>query len=373
MTSAAAPEINSRTTLNFSAGPGVLPESVLEQAAQDVLELDGTGISVLEHSHRSPSIDRVFEETESTCREVGNIPDDFEVLFLQGGASMQFAMLPMNLLSKGRTADYADTGSWTSKAIQDARMVGDVHVAWSGKEGGYRSIPSQNEIIWSDHPAYACYCTNNTIYGTRWNTAPSAPAPLVADMSSDIFSRPIDWNAHAMVYAGAQKNIGPAGVTLAIIQRDLLEQCNRALPAMLRYDIHATKGSRYNTPPVFAVYCAGLVFKWILRFGGLESMSAHNDAKADVIYNAIDQSGGFYRGHSDVDCRSTMNIPFTTPSTELDAAFIAESGTHDMHNLKGHRSVGGIRASVYNAFPVAGCQRLAEFMADFASRHHTGD
>ncbi|MCH2143037.1 MAG: 3-phosphoserine/phosphohydroxythreonine transaminase [Phycisphaerales bacterium] len=369
MTPSTTIESITRSTLNFSAGPAILPECVLQQASKDVLELDGTGISVLEHSHRSPSIDRVFEEAEASCRAVGDIPDSFKVLFLQGGASMQFGMLPLNFLPDGRTADYVDTGSWTSKAIKDASCVGQVHTAWSGKDGGYRHIPDRTEIKWSDDPAYACYCTNNTIYGTRWNTPPSSKAPLIADMSSDIFSRPIDWSAHSMVYAGAQKNIGPAGVTVVIIHEDLLAQCNANLPTMLRYDIHADKGSRYNTPPVFAVYCAGLVFKWILDCGGLAAMERHNEDKAGIIYNAIDDSDGFYTPHADSDCRSTMNIPFTTPSPELDAKFIAEATAQDMHNLKGHRSVGGIRASIYNAFPEQGCIRLGNFMAEFATAH----
>jgi len=355
--------------LNFSAGPAVLPECVLEQAAVAVQDLDDTGMSVLEHSHRGAAIDRVFEEATADCRAVGAIPEEFEILFLQGGASMQFAMTPLNFLASGGVADYLDTGSWTSKAIDDARKIGEVHVAWSGREQAYRSIPNPQDICWSSDPSYGWYCTNNTIYGTTWDTAPICKAPLIADMSSDIFSRPIDWDRHGMVIAGAQKNIGPAGVTLAILRRDLLDAANPDLPAMLRYAIHAEKGSRYNTPPVFAVYCAGLVFKWILSIGGLQAVESMNRRKSAVIYNAIDNSNGFYTGHADKACRSMMNIPFTTPSAKLDTAFLHEAETESMCNLKGHRSVGGIRASIYNAFPEEGCQRLAEFMADFADRH----
>ena len=363
-----APAINS-TILNFSAGPAVLPESVIEQAARDLQDLDHTGIGVLEHSHRGPAIARVFEEARNDCRAVGNIPDEFEILFLQGGASLQFAMIPMNFLCAGRTADYVDTGSWTSKAIKDASVVGSTNVAWSGRESGYRSIPADTDIEWSSNAAYGYYCTNNTIYGTRWNRPPATPTPLVADMSSDIFSRPIDWANHALVYASAQKNIGPAGVTLVVIRRDFMDTANTQLPAMLRYAIHADKQSMYNTPPVFAVYCAGLVFKWILSLGGLPSIQAINERKAEVIYDAIDDSQGFYTGHADTADRSTMNIPFTSPSPELDAAFITQAADAGMVNLKGHRSVGGIRASIYNAFPEDGCHKLAAFMAHFAAAH----
>jgi phosphoserine aminotransferase len=361
-----APTINS-TTLNFSAGPAVLPESVIERAAHDLHDLDNTGIGVLEHSHRGPAIARVFEEATNDCRAVGDIPDEFEILFLQGGASTQFGMIPMNFLPAGRTADYVDTGSWTSKAIKDAGQVGSAHAAWSGKESAYRSIPADSDIAWTQDAAYAYYCTNNTIYGTRWNHTPASSAPLIADMSSDIFSRPIDWSKHAMVFAGAQKNIGPAGVTLVVIRRDFLGTANTHLPAMLRYGIHAEKASMYNTPPVFAVYCAGLVFKWILSLGGVAAVETINDRKAAIIYKAIDDSDGFYTGHADAANRSTMNIPFTSPSPELDAAFIDQAAEAGMVNLKGHRSVGGIRASVYNAFPEAGCHKLSEFMTAFAA------
>ncbi|MDP7070073.1 MAG: 3-phosphoserine/phosphohydroxythreonine transaminase [Phycisphaerales bacterium] len=363
-----APSVTShRQTLNFSAGPAVLPECVLEQAARDIIDLDNTGIGVLEHSHRGPSIDRIFEEAVSDCRELGQIPDDFEILFLQGGASGQFGMIPMNFLGEGRGADYVDTGSWTTKAVKDAATIGTARVAWSGAESQYRSIPHAADIMWSGEAAYGYYCTNNTIYGTQWSEVPQCPAPLIADMSSDIFSRPIDWSRLSMVFAGAQKNIGPAGATLVIVRKDLLEQARSDLPAMFRYDVHAKKGSRYNTPPVFAVYCAGLVFKWILDLGGLDAVALMNQRKAALVYQAIDESDGFYSGHADSDARSLMNIPFTTPTPELDAAFISEAASHGMTTLKGHRSVGGIRASIYNAFPEEGCSRLAEFMREFAA------
>ena len=359
------------TVLNFSAGPAVLPASVVDQASNGLRDLQGTGIGVLEHSHRGEAITKVFSEAKEDCRAVGRIPDDFEILFLQGGASLQFGMIPMNFLPQGATADYIDTGAWTSKAIKDGATVGSIHTAWSGKESGYRSVPSAGDLDWSADPAYSYYCSNNTIYGTRWTAPPQSPAPMIADMSSDIFSRPIDWDRHAMVFAGAQKNIGPAGVTVAAIRRSLLEVGNTSLPAMLRYGIHASKDSMYNTPPVFAVYCAGLVFKWLLSLGGLDAIEELNERKANIVYAAIDGSDGFYTGHAATEDRSTMNIPFTTPNPELDSAFIAAALDAGMANLKGHRSVGGIRASIYNAFPEEGCAKLAQFMDDFAAANRS--
>ena len=355
------------TTLNFSAGPGVLPAEVIAQASRDLVDIDNTGIGVLEHSHRGGAITRVFQEAQEDCRAVGGIPEDFEILFLQGGASAQFGMIPMNFLPTGASADYVDTGAWTTKAIKDADTVGTANVVWSGKDSGYRSIPTSDQLIWNDGAAYSYYCTNNTIYGTRWNESPRTNTPLISDMSSDIFSRPIDWDRHAMVFAGAQKNIGPAGVTLAIIRKDFMATAQSKLPTMFRYGIHADKGSMYNTPPVFAVYCAGLVFKWILSLGGVAEMEKINNRKAATIYEAIDSSDGFFTGHADVATRSTMNIAFTSPSPEVDVAFIAAAADAGMVNLKGHRSVGGIRASVYNAFPEEGCNTLASFMRSFAA------
>ncbi len=356
-----------RTTLNFSAGPAILPESVIEQARADLWDIDDTGIGVLEHSHRGKAINRVFEEAEATCRRVGDIPDDFDVLFLQGGASMQFAMLPLNFLPEGRTADYLHTGAWTKRAITDARTVGDVHVAFDGSGDNFKAVPTLDQIAWSENPAYAACCSNNTIYGTRFDVMPDAPCPMATDMSSEMFSRPIDWSAHAMVYAGAQKNLGPAGVSLVVIRKDFLAQSATHLPSMLGYAIHAEKGSRYNTPPVFGVYICGEVFKWIESLGGTSAMAARNDAKAAIIYDAIDDSGGFWNGHAHADCRSVMNIPFTAPTPEQDTAFLERAAKEGMSGLKGHRSVGGLRASIYNAFPEAGCMALAQLMRDVAA------
>ena len=355
--------------LNFSAGPAVLPEPVIRQAQEDLWDLDGTGIGLLEHSHRGKAITAVFDRTDALCREVGNIPDDFEILYLQGGASLQFSMIPMAFLGSDRQADYVNTGAWTDKAIEEARRFGTINVIWDGDDNQFRSLPTTDQLTWNADATYGYYCSNNTIYGTRWPETPRAPVSLISDMSSEMYSRPIDWDAHDLVYAGAQKNLGPAGVTLVIIRRSLLEKASTDLPAMLRYDIHASKGSRYNTPPVFAVYFVGQVFAWIQSNGGLQGIETLNERKAGHIYEAIDTSGGFYKGHAAVEDRSRMNITFRCPSEDLEATFIKESSAHDMANLKGHRSVGGLRASVYNAFPESGCRRLAEFMAEFARTH----
>lgn len=359
----------STRTFNFSAGPAILPESVIQQAQQDIWDLDNTGIGLLEHSHRDKSITRIFEEAKQLCREVGNIPDDFEILFLHGGASTQFAMIPMAFLGDGKSADYVNTGTWTNKAITEARRFGDVNVVWDGKPGNYNTTPEPDSIEWNTAAAYSYYCSNNTIYGTRWARTPVTPTPLISDMSSEMYSRPIDWESHDMVYAGAQKNLGPAGVAVVIIRKSLLEKANTDNPSMFRYDIHAAKDSMFNTPPVFAVYFVGKVFAWIKSQGGLDSIERMNDRKAAHIYEAIDSSGGFFTGHSERKDRSTMNITFRCPSEELEGTFIKEAAEHEMVNLKGHRSVGGLRASTYNAFPESGCIKLAEFMNEFARTH----
>jgi len=356
-------------TLNFSAGPAILPESVIQQAQQDLWDLDKTGIGLLEHSHRDKSITRIFDEARQLCREIGNIPDDFEVLFLHGGASTQFAMIPMAFLNQGSSADYVNTGTWTNKAIAEAKRFGDVNVVWDGKPDNFNSTPTLDSLEWDPKAAYSYYCSNNTIFGTRWPVTPSTPTPLISDMSSEMYSRPIDWASHDMVYAGAQKNLGPAGVAVVIIRKSFLEKASTDNPSMFRYDIHADKESMYNTPPVFAVYFVGKVFEWIKSQGGLSSMEQMNDRKAGHIYEAIDGSGGFFTGHAKREDRSTMNITFRCPSEELEAAFIEEAAKLEMVNLKGHRSVGGLRASTYNAFPESGCVKLAEFMNEFARKH----
>ncbi len=355
---------------NFSAGPAVLPEPVLRQAQDDLWNIADSGIGILEHSHRGPVVSRVLDEAEADCRAIAGIPDDYHVLFLQGGATLQFAMVPMNFLGTGRTADYLDTGSWTAKAITDARLFGTVNVAFEGKACGYSHVPADDELAPSANAAYTYYCSNNTIYGTQCAATPASGGNLVCDASSDIFSRPIDVPAHALIFAGAQKNLGPAGCTLVIVRRDFLAQAHDGLPPILDYRQHADKGSRLNTPPVFAFYVMGRVFKWIREQGGLDAIARHNEAKAKIIYDAIDDPSGFYRPVARADSRSRMNITFRTPSKELDARFVEQAGAHRMSGLKGHRSVGGLRASIYNAFPRRGCEALGAFMKEFAGKNH---
>ncbi|MFK7960042.1 MAG: 3-phosphoserine/phosphohydroxythreonine transaminase [Phycisphaerales bacterium] len=359
----------SERILNFSAGPAILPEPVLEQLQQDVWNIAGSGIGIMEHSHRGPVFTRVIEEAEANCRAVGNVPDSHAVLFMQGGATTQFSTIPMNFLAAGSTADYPDTGVWTTKAIKEARKHGNVNVSFDGSTSSYDHVPSADELSLTDGAAYLHYCSNNTIYGTRYATPPATSAPLIADTSSEMYSRPIDVAKHAMIYAGAQKNLGPSGVCLVIIERSFMEGGAAGLPSMLDYRNHAAKGSCFNTPPTFGIHVMGLVFKWILEHGGLAAMAERNAAKAGHLYGAIDHSGGFYRGVARTDCRSDMNVTFRTPSDELDKAFLAAAAEHGMSGLKGHRDAGGLRASIYNAFPPAGCEQLAQFMSEFARTH----
>jgi len=365
--SAAAPDTD-RGVYNFSAGPGVLPESVLRTAQKDLWDIDDSGIGIMEHSHRGKVFDRVIEEAEADCRKLANIGDDYAVLFLQGGASGQFAMIPMNFLASHETADYANTGVWAKKAAESARFYGKVHLSFDGDTAGYDHCPSTDEWSASEKPVYVHYCSNNTIYGTRFAAPPEATAPLIVDTSSEMFSRPIDVQKHALIYAGAQKNLGPAGVTLVIIRRDLLDRTVRELPPILTYAAQVKEGSRLNTPPTFPIYVMGGVFKWILDQGGLEAIERRNEEKAHQLYAAVDDSGGFYTGVSRPDCRSTMNVTFRTPSDELDGRFVKEAAAAGFDGLKGHRNAGGLRASIYNAFPASGCRALAEFMREFARR-----
>jgi len=354
---------------NFSAGPATLPEEVIRQAQTDLWNIDGSGVGIMEHSHRGKVFDRVIAEAEADCREIGGIGDEYAVLFLQGGASMQFSMIPMSFLAEGRTADYLDTGVWATKAIKEARREGNVNVAFDGSTCGYDHTPTDEELTTTPNAAYLHHCSNNTIYGTQFQSLPATTAPLIADTSSDMYSRPIDVGRHAMIYAGAQKNLGPSGVTLVIIRRDLLETAREGLPTMLDYRKLAAKGSCLNTPPTFGIYVMGQVFKWILRQGGLAGVDRRNRDKAAIVYDAIDGSDGFYRGVSRKECRSLMNVTFRTPTGDLDKAFVAEALALGMSGLKGHRDAGGCRASIYNAFPAEGCAALATFMADFAKRN----
>lgn len=353
---------------NFSAGPAVLPESVLEEARDNLLSLGNTGIGILEHSHRGKAFLAVYEETEALCREVGNIPSNYRVLFLQGGASTQFFMIPMNLLPKDRTADYLVTGAWSEKAIEEAVRFGGTHTACSSQDKNYSYIPAK--CSFSPNPVYAHYTSNNTIFGTQWPGLPPVPAniDLICDASSDIFSRPIDISKHAMVYAGAQKNLGPSGVTLVIMRDDLVERGSKDLPTMLQYRTHAKNESMYNTPPTFAIYLVGLVLKWIKRTGGLSAIGEINRRKATKLYAWLDQSRMF-KPTAALDSRSQMNVTFVTGNADLDAKFCSAATKAGFDGLKGHRSVGGMRASIYNAFPETGVDALIAFLQKFETEN----
>jgi len=353
---------------NFSPGPAVLPLEVLERARDELLALPGVGISVLEISHRSPAFDRILEETLADLKGLLGIGDSHDVVFLQGGASLQFSMVPMNLLrGQAGAADYVVTGTWGATAIKEARREGKVHVAWDGAATNYDRLPGADEIRLSTAPAYVHVTSNETIQGVQWKHDPHVgDAPLVCDCSSDFLSRPIDVAKYGLIYACAQKNAGIAGVTAVIIRKDLLERSRDDLPTMLDYRTHVKNGSRSNTPPVFAVYILGLVCRWIRdSVGGLESMARHNHAKATLIYDVLDASGGFYAGHARPDCRSDMNVTFRLPDEATEKEFAKGAVARGLVDLKGHRSVGGIRASIYNAMPMEGVESLRDYMLEF--------
>lgn len=351
---------------NFSAGPAVLPEPVLRKAQEAVWNVAGSGIGIMEHSHRGKVFDRIIDEAEQACRSLGGIPDNYRVLFLQGGASLQFAMVPMNLLTPESTADYLVTGVWSQKAVKEAKPVAKVHIAATSEATNFDRIPRTNEIRYSSRPSYVHLTTNNTIYGTQWPAEPPVPenVPLIADASSDIYSRPMDIRKYGLVYAGAQKNLGPSGVVLVIIRDDLVEAGAKGLPTMLQYRTHAAEKSLYNTPPTFGIYVMGEVFKWIQAQGGLSAMAEHNRSKAQLLYDYLDGSD-FFRGTAQADSRSLMNVCFRGPSEELEAKFISEATRKGLDGLKGHRSVGGMRASIYNACPREAVEALVAFMKEF--------
>jgi phosphoserine aminotransferase len=352
---------------NFSAGPAVLPEPVLKKAQEAIWDVAGSGIGIMEHSHRGKVFDRVRDEAEQACRDLAGIPDNYQVLFLQGGASLQFSMVPMNLLPADRTADYLLTGVWAQKAVKEAKVLGaKVHIAATGENTNFDRIPQAAEIKYSERPAYVHLTTNNTIYGTQWPREPAVPAgvPLVADTSSDMYSRPIDVSKYGLIYAGAQKNLGPSGVVLVIIRDDLVEAGPKTLPTMLQYRTHAAEKSLYNTPPTFGIYVMGEVFKWIQGQGGLAGIAEHNASKARLLYDFIDQSD-FFRGTAQPDSRSRMNVCFRAPTEDLESKFISEATKRGLDGLKGHRNAGGMRASIYNAFPRAGVEALVAFMKEF--------
>jgi len=358
-----------RRVHNFGAGPAALPLAVLEQVQAELLDFSGTGMSVMESSHRSKAFGQVIEEAEADLRTLLGASDDHAVLFLQGGASLQFSMVPANLRVGGASADYVMTGKWSQSAYKEADKSGSARAV--GSTGpSFDRIPAQGEIDFDPEAAYVHFTSNNTIYGTQWSTEPEPPGgvPLVCDASSDVLSRPLDLSRYGLVYAGAQKNLGPAGIAVVVVRQDLLERTPGGLPALLDYRLMAEKHSLYNTPPTFAVYVVGRVLKWLLDLGGLTEIGKRNEAKAALLYGAIDGSGGFYRGHAQPDSRSQMNVTFRLASEDLEKEFLKEAGPADLAGLKGHRSVGGLRASIYNACPIESVQALVDFMADFQRR-----
>jgi phosphoserine aminotransferase len=357
---------------NFSAGPAVLPEPVLRKAQEAIWNVAGSGIGIMEHSHRGKVFDRIIKEAEQACRDLAGIPDNYRVLFLQGGASLQFAMVPMNFLAPERTADYLVTGVWSQKAVKEAKPIGKLHIAATSESTNFDRIPKPSEIKYSPSPVYVHLTTNNTIFGTQWRTEPAVPSgvPLVADTSSDMYSRPIDVRKYGLIYAGAQKNLGPSGVVLVIIRDDLVEAGAKNLPTMLQYRTHVAEGSLYNTPPTFGIYVMGEVFKWIQGEGGLSAMAEHNASKARLLYDYLDESE-FFRGTAQPDSRSLMNVCFRAPSEELEAKFISEATKRGLDGLKGHRSVGGMRASIYNACPREAIEALVRFMKEFERANRT--
>ena len=354
---------------NFSAGPAVLPEEVLQEAADEMLDYRGTGMSVMEMSHRSKAYDTIIKEAEADLRELMNIPDNYKVLFLQGGASQQFAMIPMNLM-KNRVADYIVTGQWAKKAYQEASLYGKANKIASSEDKTFTYIPDCSDLPISEDADYVYICENNTIYGTKFKTLPNTKGkPLVADVSSCFLSEPVDVTKYGVIYGGVQKNIGPAGVVIVIIREDLITE--DVLPGtltMLRYKIHADADSLYNTPPAYGIYICGKVFKWLKKMGGLEAMKERNEKKAKILYDYLDESK-LFKGTVRKEDRSLMNVPFITGNEELDAKFVKEAKEAGFENLKGHRTVGGMRASIYNAMPIEGVEKLVEFMKKFEAEN----
>ncbi|MEO8040965.1 MAG: 3-phosphoserine/phosphohydroxythreonine transaminase [Acidobacteriota bacterium] len=355
---------------NFSSGPATMPLPVLERAREELLSIGGSGMSVMEMSHRSKQFSEILADAERGLRELMSVPDNFKILFLQGGAAMQFSMVPMNFLLPDRSADYVTTGYWGSRAVDEARRCGDVNVIYSGEENGYRSVPDQSELRFSPDAAYVHYTSNETIDGVEFKYELDAGGiPVVCDASSNILSKPFDVEKYALIYAGAQKNIGPSGVTLVIIRDDMLEGVPANQHALLDYRHIAENGSLANTPNTWGIYIIGLVCDWLNEQGGITAMQRRNEEKAKLLYKCIDSSDGFYQGHAKKNCRSLMNVTFRMSSAELDEKFGAEAEAVGLDGLRGHRSVGGIRASIYNAFPREGVAALVDFMGEFAARN----
>ena len=349
---------------NFSAGPAVLPKSVLEEAQRDLLDISNSGISVLEHSHRGKEYMAIQEEAQANMRELLNVPEGYSVLFLQGGASQQFAVIPMNLLGAGQSADYTNSGAWAKKAIGEAKKIGSVNVIAETGDVRPCTVPTPDELNETEGSAYLHITSNETISGAQWKTFPTTQAPLVADMSSDILSRPLDVSNFGVIYAGAQKNMGPSGVTMVIVRDELAANAPADIPSIWRYQTHIDNDSMFNTPPCFSIYLLMLVTRWLKAQGGVEGMEKINIAKAATLYGAIDATD-FYSGAAHVDHRSLMNVTFNLPTPELEAQFAKEADAAGLKGLKGHRSVGGLRASIYNAFPTAGVDSLVNFMQEF--------
>jgi phosphoserine aminotransferase len=352
---------------NFSAGPAALPTSVLEEAQRELVDYKGIGMSIMECSHRGKDYDAIHAEAQANVAKLLNLNDDYSVLFLQGGASTQFAMVPLNLLGEGQTADYTNSGAWAAKAIKEAKILGNVNIAADCAKEIPTRVPGLDEIKLTDGAAYVHITSNETISGAQWKEFPRTEAPLVADMSSDILSRKFDANQFGLIYAGAQKNLGPSGLTLVVIRKELAERAPEGLSTIFKYSTHIDGDSRYNTPPTFGIYLLTLVTRWILE-QGQDALYAQNVAKAAKLYELLDASD-FYKATAVKECRSDMNVTFRLPSEELEARFVAEAGENGMSGLKGHRSVGGIRASIYNAFPVEGVDALISFMKDFESKN----
>lgn len=355
---------------NFNAGPAILPPPVVARIREDLPDYQGNGMSILELSHRGKVYESINQTAEARIKRLLGLGDDYRVLFLQGGASTQFAMAPLNFLGAGQVADYLITGVWAEKAHEEAVQIGQARVAGSTQAGGYRRMPHADEIDLSEQPAYVHITSNETIQGTQWHAWPDVgDRPLIADMSSDILSRPLDARRFALIYAGAQKNLGPAGTTVVIARNSFLEQGSPALPTMLRYATHARNNSLYNTPPVFAVYALNLVLGWIEDEGGLEAMAERNTRKAGLVYAVMDEQDEFFRGHAEAQARSQMNITFRLPTEALEKQFVADATAQGLIGLAGHRVLGGIRASLYNAMSLEGAQALADFMREFARKH----
>lgn len=355
---------------NFSAGPSMLPEPVLVQAQQELLVYPGAGASVMEISHRSKSFDEILEKAKYYLKKLLNMPDNYKIIFTPGGATMQFSMLAMNFLNGG-TADYINTGSWASKAMSEGKKHGNVREAWSGKSENYVRMPSSNEISISDEAKYVHFTSNETIQGIEFFAEPYVgDKPLFCDASSDFLSRPIDITKYALIYAGAQKNVGPSGIAVVIIREDLLSLVPEKLPSLLDYKLMVENNSLYNTPSTWSIYIVGLVLKWLYEdIGGLAKIEEINKKKAELLYQVIDESNGFYKGHAQKESRSRMNITFRLPDEVLEKEFISKASVEGLKELKGHRSVGGCRASIYNAMPYEGCEALAQFMKNFAQTH----